>query len=136
MPRSPDGIFRFPLGPGWYRLRLTSSTYRHTWTPIFEVRPGEETRLAILMKPANRIRVVVLDPDGKPISRGAVLLRSKLGLRASLVLTAGVGERHVDVDELVVEIGTVFLKEYAEQHVPVSLDPGGTTVVEIRLTQR
>ena len=31
---------------------------------------------------------------------------------------------------------TAFLKEYAEQHVPVSLDPGGTTVVEIQLTRR
>ena len=131
----PDGIHPFTLSRGFYRLRLTSPTYRNTWTPIFEIHPGEETRLAIRMMLASRIVVTVLDENGEPLAKGAVMLRSKEGMRASLVIKNGRGERLVDVDELFVEVGTTFLKEYAVQRVPVSLTAGGTTEVEVCLTR-
>ena len=103
---------------------------------IFEIRPGEETRLAIIMMPSNKIVVTILDENGEPLPRGAVLLTSDLGLRSSMVITKGLGEGLVPVDEVVVEVGTTFLQEYVVQRVPISLEAGGTTEVEIRLTRR
>lgn len=131
-----DGIHPFSLGRGFWRLRLTSPSYRNTWTPIFEIRPGEETRLSILMAPANRLVVTVLDETGGPLADGAVLLRSEEGLRAAMHIANGRAERLVDVDRLTIEIGSTFLEEYAVQRVPVTLQAGGTTEVEIRLRRR
>lgn len=132
----PDGVHSIPLGRGFYRLRLSSPTYRWTWTPIFEIRPGEDTRLAIEMLPANRLVATVLDERGEPLARGALSLKSEEGLNGTMVIENGRGETLVYVDQLTIEVGTVFLTEYAPQRLPVSLEPGVTARVEIRLERR
>ena len=132
----PDGIYRYRLGRGWHRLRIVAAGYRNTWTPVFEIRRGEETRVALLMKRSNRLVVTVLDEKGEPLEEGALALGAPPGFKGSMVIRQGRGEQQVDVDELTIEVGTVFLEEYAVQRIPVTLEPGQITEIEIRLTRR
>ena len=100
--------------------------------PVFRIDEGKETALEMIMRTANRLRVTVLDEEGRPIPEGGVGLRGK-GFRAGMHIANGVGERLVPVDEITVEVGTVFLKEYAPQSVTVPLTEGVLNEVTIRL---
>ncbi len=53
--------------------------------------------------------------------------------RGSDVVVSAVGEDLVDVDELKIEVGRVFMDEYGRQSVPVKLERGKLTEVTIHL---
>lgn len=128
----PDGRYRWKLAAGWHQLRLSADGFRPTWTPVFQIREGEETALKMDIRPTNRLRVRVFDENGEPLEDGAVLLDGKR-YRSTMHIENGVGEGEVDVDEVTVSVGRVFLEEYAPQSVTVSLTPGEWNEVTIRL---
>jgi hypothetical protein len=129
---TPTGRNRVPLGAGWYRLGLAANGYRRTWTPRFRIEKEKDTSIAMTMLKANRLRVHVLDEHGDALAEGTVLLVGET-LRSALLIKDGVGERLVDIDEVRIEVGRVFMEDYARQSVPVTLERGKLNEVTIRL---
>jgi len=131
-PATPDGRYRWKMAAGWHQVRLGGRGIRKTWTPVFEIREGEETRLELAVKQTNRLRVRVFDEQGKPLEEGGVSLDGD-GFRAGMHISKGIGEMEVDVDEVTVSVGRIFLEEYARQSVTIPLKPGEWNEVTIRL---
>ena len=131
-PGSEEGRYRWDLAGGWHQIRVDAKGYRNTWTPVFMIEAGKETTLNLTMRKANRIKIIVLDENGKPVPEGGVRLAGK-NFRAGMHIEKGVGERLVPVDEITVSVGDIFMKDYASQKVTVPLRAGIVNEITIRL---
>lgn len=131
-PPSPDGRYRWDLAAGWHQLQIDADGYRDRWTPVFRIAAGQETRLELALRTANRLRVLVLDEHGEPLPEGGVLLVGE-HYRGGLAIEDGVGERLIPADAITLSVGDVFLPDYAYQKLEVPLRDDVVNEVTIRL---
>jgi hypothetical protein len=131
---SETGIYRWQFAPGWHQLRLEADDYWRTWTPVFQIEAGKETKLAFEMRRNILLRVKVFDADGSPLEEGRVRVEMN-SLVGSVAIQNGVGEVWVEDDEVTLGVGRIWLKEYREQSVTATLRPGETNEVTIHLTK-
>jgi len=125
-------VYRWALAEGWHQLRLEADGYRRAWTPTFRIETGRETTLDFEMNTNILLRVKVFDVDGTPLREGIV--RVEMGsLVGSVIIKDGVGEVSVEDDEVTLGVGRIWMKEYREQSIKVSLTPREANEVTIHL---
>jgi len=133
-PPVPDGVYRWKLASGWHQLRLEADDHWRTWTPVFQIEEGVETKLTVDLHANVRLKVTVIDADGSPLKEGWVTVEMN-ELRGSIQIENGVGELWVEDDEVTLSVGKRNLKDYQEQSIAMKLTPGIVNEATITLTK-
>jgi hypothetical protein len=131
---SEDGVYRYKFASGWHQLRLEADDHWRTWTPVFQIEEGQETKLTVGLHANVRLRVTVTDADGSPLKDGRVTVRMNT-LRGSVHIENGVGELWIEDDEVTLSVGRMNLEEYQEQSITMKLTPGVVNEASITLTR-
>ena len=131
---SADGVSRWELQPGWHKLRIEADGYWRSWTPVFRIEAGMETKLTFDMHTNIMLRIKVYDVDGSPLQKGVISVAMG-SLFGSVDIEDGIGELWVEDDEVTLGVGKIWLKEYKEQSIKVALTPGEVNEATIHLTK-
>ena len=131
---SEDGVYRYQFASGWHQLRLEADDHWRTWTPVFRVEEGKETKLTVELHANVRLKVTVFDADGSPLESGDVTVRMNT-LLGSVHIENGVGELWIEDDEVTLSVGKIHMKDYAEQSITMKLTPNIVNEATIRLTR-
>ena len=131
---SEDGVYRYEFASGWHQLRLEADDHWRTWTPVFRIEEGKETKLTVDLHANVRLKVTVIDADGSPLKDGWVTVRMNT-LLGSVHIENGVGELWIEDDEVTLSVGKMNLEDYQEQSITMKLTPGIVNEATITLTK-
>ncbi len=132
---SADGVHRYRVPPMRGRLKLRASGYSETWTEEVQVEAGTTTSLSLALVPLGRLVVTVVEPDGRPLRDGTLIVVGR-AFEQAIGVKDGKADVWLDAGEYVMGADPDSMPGWESFEESVAIRPGERTDAQLRVTRR